>query len=139
MPASAGSAGVGEPSAGSSFTGSGGGSADVLAAAGSPDQGSAVLGSLGESRAADPGGATLGSLSGADTESGGSQAWGSSALAPLAGAVGAAGSDEPHRTARHWAAGPVNPDEQRDASWARLRALLGEEGEEHPEPGGPDS
>ncbi|MFN2495292.1 MAG: hypothetical protein ABR608_05215, partial [Pseudonocardiaceae bacterium] len=107
MLASAGSAGAGEPCAGSSFAGSGGGSTDVIAATGTPEAGSAVLGSLGESRTTGPGGATLGSLSGEDTGHGGgghgdSGAWGSSALAPMAGAVGAAGSDEPQRTGRHW-------------------------------------
>lgn len=111
-------------SAGSSSA-SGGGSSDLAptpagSTPGAPAPGSAVLGDLGESRSPGPGGAVLGSVPGDDAQYGGSAQCSDSAE------YGAGGGAS-------WV-GPVHRDKEREASWTRLRALLGEQAGEDPEP-----
>jgi hypothetical protein len=132
------------PSAGSSL-GSGGAGAEMAPAAG----GSAVLGDPGDSRIPPAGGAVLGSVPGGDPGyrggagyggdpgyRGGAEYGSSAGIAAASGAFGVSGADDQQRSARP-AAEPGQDDRDRAASWARLRALLGETADARPEPGGP--
>lgn len=128
------SVGDDDPSAGSSSASGGGGSSGVAAGPGPP--GSALLGELSESPTTDPGAATLASVSGDDPAhhpgAGSAGATGGAAGAPMAGALGSAGAEGQQRTGRPWSAPAVGEDTEREASWQRLRALLGEDAAERP-------
>ena len=141
--ASAGSGGAESPVAASSSAGGGGGSGG---SGGAPDaglggpggaDGSALLGHLSDPPAGSSGGATLASASGDDPGYGAGAATagaGGAALAPMAGALSSGAADDQQRTGRPWVV-PAGEDCTREASWARLRALLGEDAGERPEPG----
>lgn len=98
-------------------------------------QGSALLGQLSDPAAgAGAGGAVLASASGDDPGYGAGVATAGAGLAPPAVALSPGAADDPQRAGRPWMVAG-NEDREREASWARLRALLGEDAGERPEPG----